>query len=355
MKIIHCADIHLDSKINANLSATKSKQRKAEVLASFCNMIDYASREDVRVVIIAGDLFDSNHCSDNTVQVVLSHIASAENTDFLYLPGNHDAGKSLQGMATPDNLKFFGEDWITYKYGDVNISGAVLTDDNCRGIYGGLITEPDKLNIAVMHGARGYISGEDMINLNELADKNINYLALGHYHSFECGELSKNGEWCYSGCLEGRGFDECGDKGFVLLETDGKTYKKQFIKAAKRDIIGITCDISGLFDMGDIHKKVMDEVKTLNPEALVRLALSGDIPEETVKDIDFLAEKLNSMFYFAKVVDETRVKIDPNKYVGDISLKGEFIRKVMESGLDEETASRVIECGLAALKGREVF
>ena len=64
MKIIHCADIHLDSRITANLSATKSKQRKAEVLNSFCNMCDYAVNNGVEVVIIAGDLFDSDRCSD---------------------------------------------------------------------------------------------------------------------------------------------------------------------------------------------------------------------------------------------------------------------------------------------------
>ena len=51
-------------------------------------------------------------------------------------------------------------------------------------------------------------------------DLNIDYLALGHIHSYKCHKLDKRGVYCYSGCLEGRGFDECGDKGFVLLETE---------------------------------------------------------------------------------------------------------------------------------------
>ncbi len=355
MKIIHCADIHLDSKINANLSAAKTKQRKAEVLSTFCDMIKFAKEEKVDAVIIAGDLFDSNRCSDATKQVVLSEISGAKDVDFLYLCGNHDAGKTLATAEIPSNLKLFSDSWGTFYYGEVAITGAELNSNNCRGIYDSLVVDPEKFNIVVLHGAKAYTSGEDIVNLGSLADKGIDYLALGHYHSFECGKLDNRGEWCYSGCLEGRGFDECGDKGFVLLEIEGKTYNKRFVKAAKRNIESVICDISGLFDMGEIHNKVINTVDPIDRDSMVRLSLSGDIPEESNKDITFLNEKLNAMFYFAKVVDDTRVKINPEDYANDVSLKGEFIRRVMAADLSEETRSRVIECGLSALKGREVF
>ena len=41
--------------------------------------------------------------------------------------------------------------------------------------------------------------------------------------------------------------------------------------------------------------------------------------------------------------------------MGDVSLKGEFIRNVMAADLDEEVRSRIIECGIAVLTGEEVF
>ncbi len=355
MKIIHCADIHLDSKINANLSATKTKQRKAEILATFCNMIKFAKEENVDAVIIAGDLFDSDRCSEASVQVVLSEISSAENIDFLYLCGNHDAGKKLVNANAPSNLKLFSDTWSSFDYGNISITGVELNSNNYRSIYDSLMLNADRFNIVVLHGARSYTSGEDMVNLSSLTERGIDYLALGHYHSFDCGKLDKRGEWCYSGCLEGRGFDECGEKGFVLLDIDENTYTKRFIKVAKRDIVAVNCDITGLSDMGEIHNKVISSVDSIDREAMVRLSLIGDISEETSKDIAFLNEKLNDMFYFAKVLDDTRVKIDPKDYVNDISLKGEFIRRVMAAELSEETRSRVIECGLSALKGREVF
>ena len=58
MKIIHCADLHLDSNMTSNLSREQAKQRKAELLATFERMIAYAKDNSVKAVIIAGDLYE---------------------------------------------------------------------------------------------------------------------------------------------------------------------------------------------------------------------------------------------------------------------------------------------------------
>ena len=56
MKIIHTADIHLDSKMESNLPAAASKKRRSELLLSFIEMVDYAIKNEVTAIIIAGDL-----------------------------------------------------------------------------------------------------------------------------------------------------------------------------------------------------------------------------------------------------------------------------------------------------------
>lgn len=61
MKIIHCADLHLDSNMTSNLSREQAKQRKAELLATFERMIAYAKDNSVKAVIIAGDLYDKKN------------------------------------------------------------------------------------------------------------------------------------------------------------------------------------------------------------------------------------------------------------------------------------------------------
>ena len=59
VKLIHCADVHLHSRLNTHLSVQQSKERNGELVSSFVNMVEYGHRHGVSAVLIAGDLFDS--------------------------------------------------------------------------------------------------------------------------------------------------------------------------------------------------------------------------------------------------------------------------------------------------------
>ena len=52
MKIIHCADLHLDSKMTSNLSKEQAKERKMEILRTYSRMIEYAKNNDVKAIIL---------------------------------------------------------------------------------------------------------------------------------------------------------------------------------------------------------------------------------------------------------------------------------------------------------------
>ena len=49
MKIIHCSDLHLDSKLSSNLGGIIAKKRCGEILHTFKRMVDYASKNNVLV------------------------------------------------------------------------------------------------------------------------------------------------------------------------------------------------------------------------------------------------------------------------------------------------------------------
>ena len=303
MKFIHCADIHLDSKIEANLPSNKSRERKREVLRTFLKICEYAELNGVTAVIIAGDLFDTNNMSPITRDAVLGEIEKHSSVDFLYLCGNHDAGKTLTQYQLPENFKLFGEDWQSYRYDNVVITGVELNDNNCRNIYGSLRLNADDINIVTMHGQTASTSGEDMVDLSRLVSQNIDYLALGHIHSYREGILDDRGRWCYSGCPEGRGFDECGDKGFVLLETDGRFVTSEFIKFNTRTIIEVECDITDFSDFTEILEKIKNDTKTIDESAMVKVILCGNVPADAKKDLEYFSKELNDRLYFAKIKD----------------------------------------------------
>ena len=118
MKIIHCADLHLDSKMTSNLSKEQAKERKMEILRTYSRMIEYARNNDVKAIIIAGDLFDTRNVSATARNLVKDSITSNPDIDFYYLKGNHDSDNFISSsMKSLKTLSFFLIQWTSYSYG----------------------------------------------------------------------------------------------------------------------------------------------------------------------------------------------------------------------------------------------
>lgn len=355
MKIIHCSDVHLDSKMEANLSAQQARERNAEISATFARMVAYAGENQVDAVLIAGDLFDTRRFSAQTADVVMDRIRRMPQIDFLYLRGNHDeAGNPFAGMELPENFKTFGDSWTYYEYGDVTIAGLELGQENWDAMYAQLELRPEQTNIVMLHGQISTQPGEEQIALPLLRGKNISYLALGHIHSYQKEKLDADGEYCYCGCLEGRGFDECGQKGFVLLDVQNGTVRSEFVPFASRTLYELPVDITGLTTVSQIRQAMEAAADGISGDSLVKFTLTGNYTLETQKDLHFLKKSLEPLFWFVKIKDESRFKIEKETYEHDASLKGEFIRLVMASDKSEEEKARIICCGIQALSGEEI-
>ena len=348
MKFIHCSDIHLDSKMERNLTAAQARERNAEVCATFARMAAFAAQQGVTAVLMAGDLFDTQRATAQTVGFVLDTIRNAPNVDFLYLRGNHDVS-AFAGWDLPENFKTFGDGWTYHRYGEVVIAGMEQ-----EPAYDALNLPEDTVNIVTLHGQISTQPGEELIALPLLKRKNIDYLALGHIHSYQTGKLDDRGTWCYCGCLEGRGFDELGAKGFVLVNVENKNVSHEFVPFARRTLEEVSVDITDLVTVSQILAAAEEACEGIPAENLVKLTLTGTYTLETQKELQFLKKMLEGRFWFLKINDESRLKIEKESYEHDLSLKGEFIRLVMASNRPEEEKERMILCGIRALSGEEV-
>lgn len=353
MKFIHCSDIHLDSKMERNLSAAQARERNAEICATFERLVQFARREGVRAVLIAGDLFDTARASTQTAGFLLNLVSNAPEVDFLYLRGNHDeADRIFEGLQIPENFKTFGSRWTSCRYENVVVSG--MEPENWETFYDDLKLGGEDINIVMLHGQVDTRSGEELICLPRLKNKNIRYLALGHLHSFQLERLDEDGVYCYCGCLEGRGFDECGEKGFVLLETEENDVRAEFIPFACRTLHETYVDITGLQTVSQILEAVRAAGEGISEKDLVKFTLTGGFTPETQKDLRFLKKMLESRCYFVKIKDESTLQISKEDYEHDASLKGEFVRLVMASDRPREEKERMILWGIRALSGEEV-
>ncbi|MBQ4069674.1 MAG: metallophosphoesterase family protein [Lachnospiraceae bacterium] len=362
MKIIHVADLHLDSKMTANLDNIKAKERRNELLITFNNMISYAVKNNIQAIIIAGDLFDTKNVSMAAKNVVRQAIENNSGIDFYYLKGNHDAESFLAQLdPIPDNLKLFSGDWTSYDLEeDIVLTGVELDKNNSNSIYNSLVLNMDKFNIVTLHGQESEHQKKDKaetINIGELRNKGIDYLALGHIHTYKKATLDARGIYCYPGCLEGRGFDECGEHGFVVIDIENKRCQTTFVPFACRNLYTVDVDVTGSMSTVDIAEKIRGllDKKDYSPSGLLKLVLCGEIDVECEKDVDFLSKRFESGYYFLKIYDETKLKVDYNQFALDESLKGEFVRTVMSSAdLTDEDKATIVRYGIQALAGEEL-
>lgn len=359
MKIIHCADLHLDSKMETNFTTDQARERRYEILATFEKMVDYAAENNVQVILIAGDMFDTAQNQQKTIKNrVLDKINKADNIDFLYLQGNHDKDNFFKEMTNkPANLKLFEKEFTNYRYGNIVITGIEFDEREHSDIYSELILNENDFNIVVLHGQiskYGTDNKTEIINLNALQNKYIDYLALGHIHEYKDEKLDYRGRYCYPGCLEGRGFDECGKKGFVVLDIEDGQLSTNFVSCAKRTFHEVMVDITNHTEAKDIISDIEDSIVDISEDDIVKLILVGETVEETDIDKNYIEQKIRNRFYFSKISDQTELKINYLKYEKDISLKGEFIRKVKSLELSDIEKSKIIKMGISAIVGNEV-
>ncbi len=363
MKLIHCADLHLDSAMTSFLPPQKAAERKHELLVSFERMLDYAEENGVSAVLIAGDLFDKKTVSATARNFVMQQIDSHSGLSFYYLCGNHD-GDGFTGYydVLPDNLKLFSGDWTYYELdetGDVILAGAEFTDVPAQMLLGSLRLDSQKINIVTLHGQESAYGARDkaeIINLDALRNRFIDYLALGHVHAHKEEKLDARGVYVYPGCLEGRGYDECGEHGFMLLEIDSTSHsvKGEFVPFATRTVYDVEVDVTGCRTSMDAEVTVRNQILSSGGTSrdMMHITLTGELDIDAEVNVDYIQKRIEPEYYAVRVKDRTVVKVDYEMYALDKSLKGEFIRRVhADESLSDEEKGVVIRYGIRALGG----
>ncbi len=350
MKFIHCADVHLGSRIDSKFPREVSERKREEVRNTFQKMVDRAKREGVCAILLSGDVFDSDKPFKKDKEFFYSVVERNPEIDFLYLRGNHDVAGDRREFQ---NLKTFGEEWASYEYDDVVISGIEMVPGNATSLYSALSLDAEKKNIVMLHGQIGDASGMDKVNLSRLRDKGIDYLALGHVHTYASGALDARGTYAYSGCPEGRGFDETGEKGFVLVEIFEDDVTHTFQPFCDRMIECVSLDVTGHNDAYDVS--VMAAAYITKENSIFRFELVGELEADTDELASDVKKYLEGKCSFVDVKDRTRRRIDVSAYADDLSLAGEFVRGVFASdAYTDEEKEQIASLGLRALKGIEV-
>ena len=341
MKIIHTADVHLDSPL---VGVKDSDMRRHELLVALDNMSQYANNNGVSAIIVAGDLFDDNFTTPQTVESVAEIIKTSKATWFV-LRGNH-GGRSpydiLQQLCP--NVNFFGNDWKAYNLGNVAIVGRELGVNDVEQ-WNRLALDASRYNVIVLHGDVDDDS-YGFIDKRALANSGARYVALGHRHAF-CEHKFGSTRACYCGVLESRGFDEQAETGFVLIDTD--TDAIRFVKQAVRSVVTKWLDLSNVTNDIALQRAITDAVADVSPRNYLNLVFCGTA--DGALHVETVAKQLLTDRFFAlRIKDETTSKVDLRAIMQEVSLRGEFVKLALNVK-DEKLRDEIVKLGLQALGG----
>ena len=315
VKIVHAADFHLDSAFGA-LSAEQARQRRRESRELLTRLSNYVNQNGVDLVLLAGDLFDSDTTYRETLEA-LSEALGAMQARVFIAPGNHDPYSAKSAYATlswPENVHVF-----TSK----TVERVELPELQCA-VYGAAFTAPvqdesllagfrapedDFIHLMVLHGdISATESRYDPLTKEQIKESGIDYLALGHTH--------------------------------------------QFVPFARRRYEVLNVDVTG--------RSAEDALRASLPDATVRdiyrIIFTGETDERGL-DLKSIEEQFAPDFFHLELRDETRIGEDVWARAQEDSLRGLFLRELRTkfdvASSDDERAkiSLAARFGLAALDG----
>ena len=309
VKIVHAADFHLDSAFGA-LSAEQARQRRRESRELLTRLSNYVNQNGVDLVLLAGDLFDSDTTYRETLEA-LSEALGAMQARVFIAPGNHDPYSAKSPYATlswPENVHVF-----TSK----TVERVELSELQCA-VYGAAFTAPvqdesllagfrapedDFIHLMVLHGdISAAESRYDPLTKGQIKESGIDYLALGHTHQF--GGFLREGQttYAYSGCPEGRGFDELGEKGILTGTVERGKAELSFVPFARRRYEVLNVDVTG--------RSAEEALRAALPDATVRdiyrIIFTGETDERGL-DLKSIEEQFAPDFFHLELRDETRI------------------------------------------------
>jgi exonuclease SbcD len=367
LKILHTADIHLGAKFSG--LGNRGTSQREQLRTTFKNVVATAINESVDIVLIAGDLFDSNQQPQRNIDLVIEqfNLLGSKNIPVCLVPGTHDSLDSSSIYRKVDfegkcgNLKIFADENMSCKeypnldltvYGKPNLSNR----SSVSPLKGLRRSTSRKFHIALAHGSL-YIpektaDDDHVFRLEEIEVSAMDYLALGHWHRvYKCP--SGRPAW-YSGPPEW--IPGQTEKGGVLLiaVADSGEVKVEPKMLGLRDYDEVEINAGEVRDPAVLKARICEGA---NQNLIRRVTLKGLRDAELIINPEELEGELGEIFFHLSVTDRSHPKSEEVTEDEERRIRTGFIRlmkgKIDSSeGEEKEIAESALQYGIALLDGK---
>ena len=291
MKILHTADIHLDSPLRSLALREPGLRDRIQTASrtALTRIVDVALAEDVAALLIAGDLFDGAERSARTAAFLALQLDRLRERGIrvFYIKGNHDAENPLTGeLSLPDNVHVFDGRGSKVQLADgLWIHGVSFSGRHAPNSLLSKFPAPVEgaINIAMLHTSLGGAEGHDPYapcSVGELTAAGFDYWALGHVHR---RQVHSQAPWVVMpGMPQGRDIGESGPKSATLV-TIGDTIGIKEVTTSAVEFRQVQIDATETESDDDLREVLRRRLREMagnleSDSAVIRLVLTGRTP-----------------------------------------------------------------------------
>ena len=311
-------------------------------------------------VFSGGDLYEQEYFSPDTAEFLKHTFADLAPLPVYIAPGNHDwyGPQSLYAQVNwSENVHIFREAALrgVELNNGLRLWGAAhLGPANTDNFLDGFRVDRSGVHIALFHGAErsGFTEqgrGKQphaAFDAREIESAGLAHAFLGHYHRPNDAKFHT-----YPGNPDPLAFGEDGVRGAIVatISPEGRVTRSRH-RVAVTEVHDLELDVTGLTSRQQILDRLEAEAESLS--GFARLTVRGEIASSIDIRKDDLRSRLNSFSTVQIIFDNLRPMYNIDKIRQDATVRGQFVRDVLDSDLSEDEKRRVVVTGLRALDGR---
>jgi len=358
VKLLLFADLHLDAPF-AWASPEAARVRRRNRRETLTRILSIAEEESVDAVLSAGDLFEHDRVSPDTVEFLRTSFARSSRPIYL-APGNHDWLSPRSPYELVDwspNVHLFTDDHLApvpLADGLTLWGAAHRAPANTDGFFAGFRPDRGGVHLALAHASERSLLGwqeagkqpHAPFETAEIAEAGIAHAFLGHYH------LPRDADrHTYPGNPDPLEFGEDGERGAVLatIADDGSVTRERRSVAVSR-VHDITVSLEEAAHEDDVREAVAAALAGLG--GFARVTLEGEVGPSVrvdVRELQRLGARLDGLVVRT---GQLSVAYDLEAILAEQTVRGEFARDAYASIDDPDQRRRVLLTGLRALEAR---
>ncbi len=362
MKIVHFADLHLDSAFAWCGATGNAAGRRRQALRDALLAIVGLTREiHADALFCAGDLYEHDRVTPDTAAFLRQTFAELDPIRVYIAPGNHDYYGPQSLYATgdwSDNVHIFKESRllpVTLADGIILWGAAHCVPANTDNFLDGFRAEGDGIHIALFHGAeRSWLSeqGEGKqphapFDALDIENVGLHHAFLGHYHRPKDAERHT-----YPGNPDPLQFGEDGVRGPVIatISPNGAVERERRAVAITQ-VHDIELNVTDCESQQEVRNSLAKRVEGLS--GVVRLTVQGELEPSVALPESVLDSMLRERFEAAQIrKGDLRSAYVIKEIREEPTVRGQFVNDVLKANLPSDEERRILITGLRALDGR---